>query len=401
MSYRSDPYSGGQGVYMKYLSRALAARGHGVTVVSGKPYPDLDAGIELIRLPGENLVENPNRLTAFQPRYLRDPTSLFEWASVLTGGFPDPYAFGRRAADYLDKHGDRFDIVHDNQSLAYGLLTVDQPTVATVHHPITADRAVELEAADSRTQRMLIRRWYRFLRMQQRVASRLPHILVPSAATKRRTIADFNAAPEAISVVPNGVDTRQFRPRPGIRERPGRVIATVSADVPLKGTRYLLEAFAIIRERHPDAELLLIGELKDGGTAAGSLSELGLGDAVQVRSDLPVDRLAELYCTASVAVVPSVYEGFGLPAVEAMASGVPIVATTGGALPEVVGEAGRLVAPRDASAMADAVSELLADRNLRKRLGRRARSRVVTAFDWDRTAKQTVDVYRQAIDAHR
>jgi glycosyltransferase involved in cell wall biosynthesis len=401
LSYRSEPYSGGQGVYVRYLTRALARRGHDVTVVSGEPYPDLDPAVDLVKLPGENVVDEVDRLRAFEFSYLRDPTKLFEWASAVTGGFPDPYTFGRRAADYLDARGETFDVVHDNQSLCYGLLDVDLPTVATIHHPITADREIALAHADGAIERLLTRRWFCFLGMQRRVAGELPHLVSVSRATKERTVADFGADPGAVSVVHNGIDTELFRPLPDVDERPNRVMTTVSADVPLKGTRYLLEAFATLRESRPDAELVIVGEFDEGGTADELVGDLGIRDAISTDSEISDERMVELYASSAVAAVPSLYEGFGLPAAEAMACGVAPVATTGGALPEVVGDAGRLVPPGDADAMAAALDDLLGDPAARERLGDRARERVTRTFDWDETARETVAVYRQAIDAHR
>jgi len=404
LSYRSDPYSGGQGVYVHALSRTLVEQGHSVDVVSGKPYPDLDPRVDLVELPGENVVDEVDRLGAFDASYLRQPRKFFEWASVLTGGFPDPYTFGERVVEYLDDHGDAYDVIHDNQSLSYGLLDLldrDVPVVATVHHPITVDREMDLADADDVTDRLLVRRWYSFLRMQRRVASRLPHVVGVSEATRERTVADFGADPDAVSVVHNGVDTDLFRPRPDVETVPGRVMTTVSADVPIKGTRHLLAAFATVRERRPDAELTVVGQFDEGGTAAALIDDLDLGDAITTHSEISAERMVELYGSAAVAVVPSLFEGFGLPAAEAMACGVPTVATTGGALPEVVSDAGRLVPPGDPAAIADAVCDLLADPAARSRLGDRARERVCQAFDWDEAARETAAIYREAIRAHR
>jgi glycosyltransferase involved in cell wall biosynthesis len=404
LSYRSDPYSGGQGVYVKYLSRALTRLGHHVTVVSGQPYPEVDPGVDLVELPGENVVDAEDRLRAFDLEYLRNPVKLFEWTSVLTGGFPDPYTFGRRAVEFLEDRGDDFDVVHDNQSLSYGLLDLlerDVPTVATVHHPITADREIALEHADGLTESLFVRRWYRFLRMQKRVAQQLPHVISVSAATRDRTVQDFGVDPASISVVHNGIDTDLFRPRPDVAERSNRIMTTVSADVPLKGARYLLEAFASLTASRPDAELVIVGEFTDGGTAATMTEELGIADAITTHTEISYERMVELYASAAIAVVPSLYEGFGLPAAEAMACGVPTVATTGGALPEIVGDSGRLVPPGDADALATAMAALLESPAIRQRLGERARDRITSTFDWERTATETVATYRQAIDAHR
>ncbi|ADB59669.1 glycosyl transferase group 1 [Haloterrigena turkmenica DSM 5511] len=402
LSYRSNPYSGGQGVYVKYLSRALTDLGHSVDVISGKPYPELDDGVGLVKLPGENVVDELDRLGQFEPAYLRDPLAMYEWLSALTGGFPDPYAFGRRVVDYFEKRQPEYDVIHDNQSLCYGLQTLRErghPVVATVHHPITVDRDVALAAADGWGERLLIRRWYRFLRMQREVVRDLPHVLTVSEAAKRRTVADFGADPDALRVVHNGIDTDLFEPVDREYDRP-RVMTTVSADVPLKGARYLLEAFAEVREA-VDAELVVVGEFDEGGDCDRLVSKLGIEDAVETHSKISYDRMIELYGTADVAVVPSLYEGFGLPAGEAMACGVPVVATTGGALPEVVGDAGVLVAPGDAGEMADAIRELLADDARRDRLGERARERIVEEFDWERAARETVRTYRTAIETRQ
>lgn len=399
LSYRSDPHSGGQGVYIRYLSRALADRGHSVDVVSGRPYPTLDADVNLVKLPGENVVEAGDRLRAFDSNYLRSPTKLFEWASVLTGGFPEPFTFGRRAVSYLRETDREYDVVHDNQSLCYGLLDLMEmgyPTVATVHHPITVDRDLALADAKGLGDRLLTRRWFRFLGMQRTVVRRLPHVIAVSAAAGNRTVTDFDASPEAIRVVHNGIDTDVFAPQDTLSRHPCRIVTTVSADVPLKGTRYLLEAFARVR-RHEDAELVIVGDFDEGGRTDRLIDDLGIGDDITTYEDIDTDRLVELYSSATVAVVPSLYEGFGLPAGEAMACGAPVVATTGGALPEVVGDAGVLVQPGNSEALADAILRLLADPARRKQLGQAGRDRIRSQFCWDETAFETVTVYRQAI----
>jgi len=412
LSYRSDPYSGGQGVYVRYLSRALTDLGHSVDVVSGKPYPDLDEDVRLVKLPGENVVDELDRLGQFEPSYLADPTALYEWLSALTGGFPDPYAFGRRVLEYFESHEPGYDVVHDNQSLCYALPELEKrgyPVVATVHHPITVDREVTLAEADGLRERLLVRRWYRFLRMQQAVVPQLSHIVTVSEAARRRTVTDFGADPDAVRVVHNGIDTDVFEPRDGEVEADGaggvdgptdaaehRLMTTVSADAPIKGVRYLLRAFARVREA-VDAELVVVGEFDEGGDAEGLVEELGVGDAIATHSGISTDRLVDLYASADVAAVPSVYEGFGLPAGEAMACGVPVVATDGGALPEVVGGAGVQVPARDAGALATAILDLLEDPGRRRRLGRRGRERVVEQFDWERAARETARTYRQAI----
>jgi glycosyltransferase involved in cell wall biosynthesis len=406
LSYRSDPHSGGQGVYVKFLSRALTALGHSVDVISGKPYPDLDEGVGLVKLPGENVVDDLNRLGQFELSYLRDRDALYEWASALTGGFPDPYLFGRRVRAYFEAHEPGYDVVHDNQSLCYALPRLRErgyPVVATIHHPITVDREVSLDAADGLRERLLVRRWYRFLRMQRRVVGDLSHVVTVSEWAGERAVADFGADPEAVRVVHNGIDTDLFEPRaapdgdgPGDDSTPHRLMTTVSADAPIKGVRYLLRAVAAVREQVP-VELVVVGEFDDEGTAAGLVADLGLADAISTHADISHDRMVDLYASADVAVVPSLYEGFGLPAGEAMACGVPVVATDGGALPEVVGDAGVVVPAGDAGALAEGILDLLEDPDRRARLAERGRERVVSSFGWERAARETVREYRRAI----
>jgi len=399
LSYRSDPYSGGQGVYIEHLSRALADAGHDVDVISGRPYPDLDPRVELIELPGADVFEAESNLSAFRPSFLTQPTKLYEWTSALTGGFPEPYAFGRRVVRYFEANAPGYDVVHDNQSLSYGLIELAErghPTVATVHHPITVDRALALEHADGLVARSLIRRWYRFLHMQEAVVRELPHVIAVSRASKRRTVEDFGVAPASTTVIHNGIDTDRYAPVD--REcHPGRIATTISSDVPLKGLHYLLRAFARVSRANPDAELLVMGDLNDEGETGRLIDRLGIEDRIDCRGRVGNDEMVDLYGSAALAVVPSLYEGFGLPAAEAMACGVPVVATTGGALPEVVGDAGVLVEPGDVDALARGITALLDDPDRRERLANAARDRVCTEFDWAETARQTVELYRRAI----
>ena len=401
LSYRSDPYSGGQGVYVYHLSRALASLGHSVDVISGRPYPELDPRVNLVELPGANVFEAESNLAAFEPSFLRSPTKLYEWTSALTGGFPEPYAFGRRVVRYFEEHEPDYDVVHDNQSLSYGLLELVErghPTVATVHHPISVDRELALEHADGLTSRLLVKRWFRFLDMQEAVARELPHVIAVSGASKRRAVEDFGVDAATATVIHNGIDTNRYEPRE--RERHERRIATtISSDVPLKGLSYLLRAFARVREVEPDAELLVMGDLNEDGETGRLVDDLGIGDAIDCRRRIDDDEMVELYASSAMAVVPSLYEGFGLPAAEAMACGVPVVATSGGALPEVVGDAGVLVPPGDVAALARAVTTLLDDPARRERLGEAARNRVCAEFDWADTARETAAIYRRAIEA--
>lgn len=400
LSYRSNPYSGGQGVYVKYLSRELARRGHSVDVVSGQPYPDLHESVNLIKLPGLNLYDREERLGAFEPSFLRNLTDLFEWFSVNTGGFPEPYTFGRRVLDYFRRKSPHYDVIHDNQSLSYGLLRLCEagyPVVSTVHHPITIDRDFDLAETEDRAERLLVRRWYNFLNMQSAVARDLEEIVCVSESSRRRVVEDFQVDRGSTNVVHNGIDTDHFEPLDGTEEQPRRIMTTASADVPIKGLKYLLRAVRKLKTDFPEIELIVVGELNDGGSTESLIEKLNLRETVEFHTHISHQRLVELYATASVAVCPSLYEGFGLPAGEAMACGLPLVSTKGGALPEVVGSCGKLVDPGNPSQLAEGIRHFLENPEARRREGRRGRRRMLNLFGWDQAAQQTESIYRRTI----
>jgi glycosyltransferase involved in cell wall biosynthesis len=393
LTYRGNPRSGGQGVYVRHLSRALARLGHHVEVFSGPPYPDLDPSVPLTRLPSLDLYrpEEP-----FRPsRRPRGAVDLLEFGTMCAGGFPEPLTFSLRAWAALRSRRAEFDVVHDNQCLAYGLLGLRRegvPVLATIHHPIQVDRRLELAQA-TRRRRMALRRWYAFTRMQARVARRLPLLTVSNAA-REEIVREMRVPAGQVAVVPNGVDADLFRPLPDRRRAPGRIIATASSDVPLKGLDPLLRAFAIVSARRR-AELVVVGQPRPNGPIPRLLDELALNGSVRFVSGVPDAELVAMYAEAEAAVVPSLYEGFSLPAIEAMACGLPVVATSAGALPEVVGDGGLLVPPGDPQALADQLTVLLADAGLRRSLGERGRRRAVSRFTWEAAARATVERYRE------
>ena len=411
LSYRSKPHCGGQGVYVRALSRELVALGHTVEVISGPPYPDLDQdpggrGPSLTQVPSLDLYREPDPFRVPHPREFRSATDVLEFLLMCTAAFPEPLTFSLRAARLLNGRQGEFDIVHDNQTLGYGLLRLQRAgflVVANVHHPITEDRRHDLAAARALTSRrrrtvLSTHRWYSFLRMQERVVRRLPAILTVSRSSFTDIVRDFGVPAERLTVVPVGVDVDAFRPPTGPRT-PGRIVATASADVPLKGLVPLLEAVAKLRTER-DVELVVVGRPKPGGAAAAAIERLGLADCVRFVSGVPEPELVELFGSAQVAVVPSLYEGFSLPAVEALACATPLVATTAGALPEVVGPDGVTalhVEPGDPEALAAAIGRVLDDPELAARLGAAGRARVVELFTWRAVAQQTVAWYRTVL----
>jgi glycosyltransferase involved in cell wall biosynthesis len=374
LSYRSKDHCGGQGVYVRHLSRGLVELGHDVEVFSGQPYPELlDPRVRLTKVPSLDLYREPDPFRVPRPSEIRDSIDLLELLTVWTAGFPEPRTFTLRAARLLADRVNDFDLVHDNQSLGTGLLDIADaglPVVATVHHPITRDRVLDVAAAKW-WRKPLVHRWYGFSKMQEQVARQIPDLLTVSSSSAADIVADFGVAREQLHVVPLGVNTDLFKP--GSRPRQsGRIIAIASADTPLKGVRTLLQAVARLRTRR-DVELRLVAKVEPNGPTHKLIAELGISDIVHIASGLSDDELVALFASAEVACIPSLYEGFSLPAVEAMASGTPIVASRVGALPEVLGTDGacaELVPPADVDALTRALGELLDSPEKRHRMGR-------------------------------
>jgi glycosyltransferase involved in cell wall biosynthesis len=400
LSYRSKTHCGGQGVYVRHLSRGLVELGHTVEVFSGQPYPEgLDPRVRLTKVPSLDLYREPDPFRIPRPSEITDRIDLLELLSTWTAAFPEPKTFCMRMARILADRRDDFDVVHDNQSLGDGLLAVAAlglPVVATVHHPITRDRVVDVAAAKW-WRKPLVRRWYGFAEMQKQVARQIPELLTVSSSSAVDIAEDFAVAPDQLHVVPLGVNTELFRPSEH-RVR-NRIIAIASADVPLKGVSHLLHAVARLRIER-DLDVQLVSKLEPNGPTEKLIAELGISDIVHSSSGLSDTELADLLASAEVACIPSLYEGFSLPAVEAMASGTPIVASRAGALPEVVGDddvCARLVRPGDVDDLTRVLGELLDSPLELRRLGANGRRRAVDVFSWESVAAQTVAVYERAM----
>ncbi|MFF5259030.1 glycosyltransferase family 4 protein [Actinomadura viridis] len=402
LSYRSKPHCGGQGVYLRHLSRELVDLGHTVEVLSGQPYPDLDRDeITLTKIPSLDLYrdEDPFRTPALGE--FRDWIDVLEFAHMRTGGFPEPLTFSLRVVRELRRRRRDFDVVHDNQVLGLGNLGIprlDLPLVTSIHHPISVDRRIELEAARGLRQRLGKRRWYGFVAMQAQVARRIGPVLTVSESSKVDIVKDFKVDPRDIEILPLGVDTRIFHPR-GERT-PGRIVAMASADAPIKGVDVLLRAVAKVATER-DVHVVVVSRPREDGPTARLVRELALGDRVRFVNGVGDQELGELLASAEIAVVPSRYEGFSLPAVEHMASGTPLVASRAGALPEVVGDAGVLVPPGDVEELAATLRRLHDSPDERARMGEAGLARVRERFAWPAVARATVEHYHAAIDQRR
>ena len=409
LSYRSKTHCGGQGVYVRHLSRGLVELGHDVEVFSGQPYPEgLDPRVTLTKVPSLDLYREPDPFRIPWPNEIKTGIDLLELLTTWTAGFPEPRTFSLRAARVLAERLADFDVVHDNQCLGTGLLKIAElglPVVATVHHPITRDRVLDVAAARW-WRKPLVRRWYGFAEMQKDVAHQIPELLTVSSTSAADIAEDFAVSSDQLHVVPLGVDTALFKPsEQRVRNRviaiasvPGRLMTTASADVPLKGVSHLLHAVARLRVER-DLELQLVAKLEPNGPTEKLIAELGISDIVHSSSGLSDSELAALLASAEVACIPSLYEGFSLPAVEAMASGTPIVASRAGALPEVVGSDGEcawLVRPADVDELTKVLGELLDSPLELCRLGANGRQRALDVFSWESVAAQTVAVYEMA-----
>jgi glycosyltransferase involved in cell wall biosynthesis len=405
LSYRSKPHCGGQGVYVRHLSRELVALGHDVEVFSGQPYPDLDEGVRLTKVPSLDLYREPDPFRVPRLGEFRDLVDVEEFLTMCTAGFPEPKTFGTRVARLLRDRTTDFDVVHDNQVLAYGIRDVAKlglPVVTTIHHPITVDRRIDLAAAPTWRRRLSLRRWYGFLRMQVKVARAARLVLTPSASSGRDIVADFGVAADRVRVIPLGVDDG-FRP-PSTPRVPGRIVAMASADAPMKGIATLLEAFAKLRTERDDLHLLLVSKPQPGGQTHQIVDRLAIAEHVTFVHGVSDAELVEIMGSAEVACVPSLYEGFSLPTAELMACATPLVVSDAGAIPEVVGPDGLcadLVTPGDVGELAEALGALLDDPERRERYGAAGRARVDELFSWRAAAAATAAAYEEAISAHR
>ena len=401
LSYRSDPKVGGQGVYVDYLSSALAEAGASVDVISGPPYPELSGPVRLIKLPSLDLYAQPNNgHYALRPRHLLSPTDTYEYFGHLSGKFVEPYTFGQRAFAYLKQRQHDYDVVLDNQSLSTGVLKLatklKMPLTTIIHHPITHDLRLALDAAPDWGHRALVRRWYDFHKMQMRVARQLPVVTCPSEHAKADIVTEFGVEPDRIIPIPLGVDQSTFRPSTRTQRKPMRLITTASADTPLKGLHILVEAYHQVLQTLPETELVVIGKLRKG-LARTTLRKFDLEDRVQFKSDLTREELAEEFRQATIAVTPSLYEGFGLPAAEAMSCGTPVIVTDGGALPEVAGDAGVVVPKDNPSALSAAILAMLQSPDYQSSVAAACLGRAKTTFSWDTIAPRYLEFFERAI----
>jgi len=390
---------------MRYLSNALRDLGHEVDMMSGPPYPIVDDGVGLIKLPSLDLYTlNSFQRLFIDPRKLNTYPNFIEWGGTVTGYFSEPLSFGMRAYQYLCKEDHKkYDVIHDNQTLAYGIADIQQagyPVVETIHHPVTIDRDLAISSAKSLKDKLGYRRWFSFTGMQIKVAQQLPFIITVSEMAKKHIHEVFKVPENNLKVIYNGIDTEKFSPSNNGKRLDNTILMVMSRDTAVKGLRFLLQALAELRKTH-DVKLVVVGQTMGDGVTEKLMDKLGITDSVTFRDQIETDELIRLYRTATLVAVPSTYEGFGLPAAEAMSCGTPVVSTTAGALPEVVGDAGILIPPADSAALTNAIAHLLDNPDKRNEYSILGRKRILENFSWIDAAKYTLDVYVQAIERTR
>ena len=402
LSYRSARFGGGQGVYIRDISYALNLIGHNVDVISGPPYPDLHKEVNLIKLPGLDLFETfslRDRIKKLFNKKNKNIYDYYEFFSVLLGGFPEPKTFGIRANKYLEDT-EKYDLIFDNQSISYGILDIQKrfPFIEIIHHPITIDYKYELESSMKLKYRISRYRWYSFLKMQKKVAPSIKRIITPSISSKNGIIKEFKCEKENISVINNGLDSTEFSPINDFPRNKFRLITTASADVPIKGLDYSLKALKILKKDFPKIHLIVIGKIKNHGHTQRLIKKLKLEEDVIFKSNLSKLQIRELYASSSVAIVSSLYEGFGYPVIEAMSCEIPLIATNISSIPELTSNYAKLIEPKNEEMISNSVKEIFLDYSKYKEIARYGRQHIIKNFNWIKISKEYEKIILNTIE---
>jgi len=400
LSYRSHPFSGGQGIYVRHLSHSLVNLGHEVHIISGPPYPQVRKEVNLIKIPSLDLFSVENRFKAFSLNFLFSPIDLFEWIGIMTGGFPEPYTFGKRVKKFLKSTELQFDVILDNQSLCYELIGIQEgyPLVTTIHHPITKDLKLELESSANWKERLSTNRWHGFLRMQKKVAPKLKSIICVSYQSKFDVEKEFLVSEDKIEMIWNGIDIHTFKLRDKSKVIKNRIVTTASADIPLKGLKYLIHSMPSVLQVFPETSLDVIGKSSSNSSIRELIDNLNLTEKITFHSNLTESEVVDVYSSAEIAVIPSLYEGFGFGAGEAMSCGVPLISTTSGGLKEVIGDAAIKIESESPNSISEAVIDLFSNEEKQIIYSKMGRERVEKEFHWDSAAAKYIEVFKRAID---
>ncbi len=401
LCYRANPYCGGQGIYLKYVAEELARQGHEVHAVVGPPWPLPMRNVTVHRIPnreyfirkGLDIIDRPDPFGIFSP------LDLYEYMSTRLYSFSEINAFSIRAFLYIREILEkvRFDVIHDNQCLGYGFLLMKSfgiPLIATIHHPLFIDLENVIERGASFYSKAKAVMFYP-LQMQKIVSKRLDHIITVSEDSKKMNSHYFGLPLERQTVAYNGLDRTIFRPLRGVKKKKGKILFVGNVEDGKKGFAYAARALPLVKK-----EMTLT--VVDGGAPHHQktdilLKNLGIGDRVEFTGKITEADLVRHYNEAELVLVPSTYEGFGFPAAEAMSCGTPVIASDGGALPEVVGDAGVVVPARDHIALADAINIIIGDRRRLSAMAEGGIERVKRNFTWERAVRRMVEVYEKFV----
>ena len=402
LSYRSAPFSGGQGIFVRELSSALLKRGHEVDIISGPPMPILDPGNKLIKLEGLNLFETFNfrdRVFKLWNKKNKDSLDYYDFFKTLIGGFPEMYSFGERVKKYLS-HKKDYDIVIDNQSLSLGMLEIQKtyPFIEIIHHPITKDFKYDLIYSNGFMQRFFKKRWYSFLKMNKKVAPKLKKIITPSVNSKKDIALDFKIDPKRIDVIPNGLDLTIFKKNNELERERFKIVTVASADIPLKGLDTTLKAISLILDKYPNIKLSVVGNPRENGHTERVIRQLNLTNHISFKTNLSKEEVAYEYQSSSLAIISSLYEGFGFPAAEAMACGTPIISSNSSALPEIIQDFGQLYEPSNSVALRDCIGNFYLNRSSYNDLAKKGSLYANETFNWQKIALDYEEQFLETIE---
>jgi len=401
LSYRSDPFSGGQGIYVKNVSEALLNRGHEVTIFSGKPLPVVDERIKVVEIITPGYFETFNSLERFKIFQAQEKTrlNLWDFIETFTGTFTEPIFFGDRLLQNKEfaNSADSYDVFHDNQSISAYPDSITKKLVTTLHHPIHVDRDIDLENESSFLNKLSIKRWYSFLNLQKKNLKKVKKVISPSKSSKKDICHYFEYPAEQISVIWNGIDLEdcKFHQRTSFDSK---FVTIISSDVPMKNLKNILKALYLLKNDGLKAKLTIIGDLREENEKL--IKDLDLNELVSFKMKLPRNELLKTLNESDVGIAASSYEGFGFPLVEMIATGLPVIVSDKASLPELAGDAGLIFNSDDVSDLKEKMKELIQNHVLREKLANNSKIRRDAFFGWDEYAKKLEELFEEIISGN-
>ncbi len=401
LSYRSDPFSGGQGIYVKNVSEALLSRGHEITIFSGNPLPEVNKAIKVEKIDTPGFFEtfdSIERIKIFSTLE-KNRLNLLDFFETFTGTFTEPVFFGERLIKnkVFQELVDTFDIFHDNQSISAYPQTILKKLITTVHHPIHMDKEIDLATKKNFFTRLSIKRWYSFLNFQKKNLASVKKVISPSASSKNDIRNYFDYPSKNISVIWNGInlDDCKFHQRETFN---ANFVTIISSDVPMKNLKTVLKAIYLLKQDGLNVKLTVIGDLREENK--NLINKLDLANDIDYKSKLPRDELIKSLNDADIGIAPSIYEGFGFPLVEMIATGLPVIVSDKGSLPELAGNAGLIFDSKDSTDLKKKMKELIENKILRNKLTENSKFRRDDFFGWDEYAKKLEDLYEEIISGN-